>query len=171
MELARHGVLSWSAVLLPMSLLAHHFETTSCHKCALSLLALVLIEISLATSLEYFKSADCGVCKTDSSDHDTKYQPILYQALYFRHAQDIPKTPLCSVWTLTDWCGRCTISWNLSRHPDTQLPFQCPGDCSPSVKVARQKRCHCYWSFKPLWRNSSDYLKWVVKGAIVSVYR
>lgn len=51
-SVAGHGVPSWSAVLLPISLLAHCFETASCQTCRFSLLALALLQISLVAFLK-----------------------------------------------------------------------------------------------------------------------
>lgn len=77
-----------------MSLLAHHFETASCHKCALSLLALALFEISLATCLQYLKSADCGVERGFRLSFKIGFQPIC-QMLYIRHAVDTSEALGC----------------------------------------------------------------------------
>lgn len=60
-KLAGHVVLSQSAHRLPISLLAHCFETTFCLECRFSLLTFAFLEISLLSYMKCHKTWELHV--------------------------------------------------------------------------------------------------------------
>lgn len=146
-------MLSWSAVLLHMSLLVHHLETPPSHKCAAWLLALALFESSLAPYLKCLKSAESGISHR-----------LLDVALYFRHAQKRP-TKLLSV--VSDPWPADVRRIKYLKIPAGMLAcvlFRRPGFHPPVAELARHNSATKALSHS----NSCDEFKWAEVKVVVA---